>query len=220
MKKVAIFVDWENLRKEIESIQNIHSKCLNFNYNNVTDVSRLLKCPIDESKEVLVLYRIFFYTAEPVSFEIKLQKANKSMKNKINKFKQSNIQKYEKMENLRKKIISFIKEISFEDYFALRLGEARLQNFDKDNNPIISQKKVDMLLGLDISHLAYNKLVDQIIVFCKDTDIVPALKCARTNGLNVSLVHLKNGWKMPNSLKKHTDTIIEIDFVDKFKKIT
>lgn len=220
MKKVAIFVDWENLRKEIESIQKIRPKDLNFNYNNISDVSRLLKHPIDKSKGDLVLYRIFFYTAEPISFEIQLQKANKSMKNKINKFKQSNMQKYEKMENLRKKIISFIKDISFEDYFALRLGEARLQNFDKDNNPIISQKKVDMLLGLDISHLAYNKLVDQIIIFCKDTDIVPALKCARTNGLNVSLAHLKNGWKIPNSLKKHTDTIIKIDFVNEFKKIT
>ncbi|WP_221272315.1 hypothetical protein [Helicobacter gastrofelis] len=55
--------------------------------------------------------------------------------------------------------------------------------------------------------MAYNKLVDCILVFCKDTDIVPALKCARINGLNVSVAHLEHGFQVAKKLKVHSDGI-------------
>jgi len=43
----------------------------------------------------------------------------------------------------------------------------------QDNGkPIINQKQVDMLLGLDISPVSYMKLVDNILIFCKDSDII------------------------------------------------
>lgn len=66
-----------------------------------------------------------------------------------------------------------------------------------------------MLLELDISHIAYNKLVDRILVFSKDNDIIPALKCARINGLSVFIAHITNGFKIANKLKLHSDGIRE-----------
>ena len=69
----------------------------------------------------------------------------------------------------------------------------------------MNQKQVDMLLGLDIAHVSYQRLVDRILVFCKDTDIVPALKCARINGLQVCLAHIKEGFAIVAELKKHVD---------------
>ena len=44
-----------------------------------------------------------------------------------------------------------------------------------------------MLFGLDIAHVSYNRLVDRILILSSDTDIVPAMKTARINGLQVIL---------------------------------
>lgn len=38
----------------------------------------------------------------------------------------------------------------------------------------IQQKGVDMKIGLDISSLAYKKLVNQIVLIAGDSDFVPA----------------------------------------------
>ena len=120
---------------------------------------------------------------------------------------QINKEQCEKMSKITDTIQKFIKDISFEEYFALRLGELKLQGKDDSNRLIINQKQVDMLLGLDISHIAYNKLVDSILVFCKDSDMLPALKCARINGLNVFIAHIQNGFKITEKLKVHSDKI-------------
>lgn len=87
------------------------------------------------------------------------------------------------------------------------MGELQLKGKDDKDNLIINQKQVDMLLGLDISHIAYNKLADSILVFCKDSDMLPALKCARINGLNVFMAHIENGFEITKKLRVHSDGI-------------
>lgn len=162
--KIAVFVDWENLRKDIENIQRNHKEFKEkFNYNNAKQVANLIKSFIEEDEK---LYRVFFYTAQPLDLTIRQRNSH---------FKW--------------------------------LGELQLQGKDDRNKLIISQKQVDMLLGLDISHIAYNKLVDSILVFCKDSDMLPALKCARINGLNVFIAHIENGFKITEKLKIHSDKI-------------
>lgn len=74
-----------------------------------------------------------------------------------------------------------------------------------------------MLLGLDIAHVAYQHLVDTIIVFSKDTDIAPALKCARMNGLHVSLANIKDGKEIISpTLRKHADSTRLISLLKEF----
>ena len=52
--------------------------------------------------------------------------------------------------------------------------------------PIFEQKQVDMLLGLDVAHISYCRLADRaLILCCNDTDMIPAMKLARVNGLQV-----------------------------------
>ena len=70
-KKVAIFVDWDNLRKDIAKIQN-YSKQTNeksiidfqkkFDYNNSSHIIKLIEAFLENDEEI---YRIFFYTARP-----------------------------------------------------------------------------------------------------------------------------------------------------------
>lgn len=213
MKKVAIFIDWENLRKDIEQCQKCskHRDLIQFDYNSIDDIVRLVYQPLQHDEEI---YRIFYYTAEPLSLELELKNSkNNDIKQSIQKLKNQS-EKWEKHEKLRKKILANIEQIAFKDYFAVRLGKLKLQGFNKER-PIINQKQVDMLLGLDIAHVAYQKLVDRILVFCKDTDIVPALKCARINGLQVCLAHLEEGFSIAAELKKHVDMIRKISLPQK-----
>lgn len=218
MNKVALFVDWENVRREIQHFQrkDANRGYATFDYNNVSHIVTLVNKAIDNEKERL--YRIFFYTAEPLSLETIKNRANSGMRAQIDKYKESDSGQYEKMERLNHKISGIIKELALQDFFAVRLGELRLQGFSSELQPIIVQKQVDMLLGLDISHVAYQRLVDNIVVFSKDTDIIPALKCARINGLTVSIAHIKEGYKIPDKLRKHTDTIREISLVKEFHR--
>ena len=200
--KIAVFVDWENLRKDIENIQRKHEEFKEkFDYNNAKQVANLIKSFVEEDEK---LYRIFFYTARPLDLTIRQKDNNLKW---LEEYMQINKEQCEKMSKITDTIQKFIKDISFVEYFALRLGELKLQGKDDSNRLIINQKQVDMLLGLDISHIAYNKLVDSILVFCKDSDMLPALKCARINGLNVFIAHIQNGFKITEKLKVHSDKI-------------
>ena len=69
----------------------------------------------------------------------------------------------------------------------------------------ISQKGVDMKLGLDIAALALKKQVSQIVLVSGDSDFVPAAKLARREGIDVVLDPM---WgHIGDSLNEHVDGI-------------
>ncbi len=51
----------------------------------------------------------------------------------------------------------------------------------------VSQKGVDMRMGLDIAALAFKRLVKRIVMVAGDSDFVPAAKLARREGIDVVL---------------------------------
>jgi uncharacterized LabA/DUF88 family protein len=67
----------------------------------------------------------------------------------------------------------------------------------------VKQKGVDMRIGLDVASMAYNKLVDQIILIAGDSDFVPVAKLARKSGIDVLLDPMKSHVK--ESLLEHVD---------------
>lgn len=68
------------------------------------------------------------------------------------------------------------------------------------------QKGVDLRIGLDIARLALRRLVDTIVVVTGDSDMVPAFKFARREGLRVFLDHL--GGPVKRELKAHVDLVL------------
>ena len=80
------------------------------------------------------------------------------------------------------------------------------------------QKQVDMLIGLDIAHVSYLKLVDRILVLSFDTDIVPALKIARINGIQVILPWLEDLFTPPKDIIKHVDLLRKKKYNEIFPK--
>jgi len=69
----------------------------------------------------------------------------------------------------------------------------------------VGQKGVDMKIGIDIVHLAYKRLVDQIILISGDSDFVPAAKLARREGVDFILDPM--GAKVSDDLMLHVDGV-------------
>ena len=72
--------------------------------------------------------------------------------------------------------------------------------------PNIEQKGVDLRIGLDIARLSLRALVDVVVVVTGDSDLIPAFKFARREGVRVYLDHMGHGVK--RDLKVHADLVI------------
>lgn len=86
---------------------------------------------------------------------------------------------------------------------AITVDNLSEQDFSLD----ITQKGVDMRIGLDIASLAERGTVNQIIMISGDSDFVPAAKHARREGIDFILDPL---WApVANSLNEHVDGVRE-----------
>lgn len=158
------------------------------------------------------LYRIFYYDCPPID------------KNVFNPLTGKN-------ENLGKSdtfrwASSFLDELVHRRKVALRLGRlsdittgyrlrydafkdlcARKRGVDElvqaDLQLEVTQKGVDMKLGLDILDLAHKRLAGQIILISGDSDFVPAAKMARREGVDFILDPM--GGRVSDDLMEHID---------------
>ncbi len=94
--------------------------------------------------------------------------------------------------------------LSKDKFKALINKKITIKDFtENDVRPLIKQKTVDMKIGLDIALIAIKKLADLLIIITGDSDIVPALKIARSEGLQVGLDPLRSN--ICKDLKEHVD---------------
>ena len=69
----------------------------------------------------------------------------------------------------------------------------------------IEQKGVDTRIGIDIAHLAYKRLIDQMILVSGDSDFVSAAELARREGLDFILDLM--GAHTAAVLREHVDGV-------------
>lgn len=81
---------------------------------------------------------------------------------------------------------------------------------DEDFKPLLRQKQVDMLIGIDIAKLAIKKNVERIVLITADSDFVPAINYAQSNGIKVFLI-------TADTAKKELKNSCQRRFVDKAK---
>lgn len=100
------------------------------------------------------------------------------------------------------------------NYFTLssdalkKLCNKKISFSDLEQNDFIlnvTQKGVDMRIGIDIASLAYKHLVSQIILISGDSDFVPAAKLARREGIDFVLDPMWH--KIRDDLYEHVDGI-------------
>lgn len=111
-------------------------------------------------------------------------------------------------------------------FFALRMGElsfngwrVRQKALDSQEaqitigadqlQPNITQKGVDMRLGMDIAALTLKGLAGIIVLVTGDSDFVPAMKFARREGAQLFLVTLGHGVK--ESMREHSDVLLNLN---------
>jgi len=111
----------------------------------------------------------------------------------------------------------WLKILAARPCFAVRRGTLKFRGFAPKKTPIapstlsngdfkpqFEQKGVDMRIGLDIATYAANRSVERIILIIGDTDCLPALKLARTAGLQIALVQLPQQ-RLARELLWHSD---------------
>lgn len=140
------------------------------------------------------LYRTFFYTAEPFAGE-----QTNPLSGGIIKFAETKAyrQNHKLIADLERQSHLAVRrgELAFRGWTFRRGVAARLMKRTGSSSPVeasdlranLAQKGVDMRIGLDIASLALKRLVTDIAVVTGDSDMVPALKLARREGLRVYL---------------------------------
>lgn len=76
----------------------------------------------------------------------------------------------------------------------------------------LEQKGVDMRIGIDVATLSIKKLVDRIILLSGDTDMIPAMKLCRREGVQVCVTQV-------GATRVSKELIEDADFLRKFTPI-
>lgn len=205
INRYAILLDGEFVRKKLgEKLKR---------FPTANDV-KLFCDQLAKSKKLTdyELYRVYFYTADPLS-EVVTNPLD-STKTNFSKTKLfSDSQRLISQLELSEDVSVWRGELVFHGW---RLGRAALKNLasgpkrsivGKDLDPSIEQKGVDMRIGLDIAALALKEIVATIVLVTSDSDMVPAMKFARREGLRVFLSTMGHSY-VRNELKVHADAIL------------
>lgn len=123
----------------------------------------------------------------------------------------------------------FLESLQLKDNVAVRSGELMFigwslkwkstlellrkprQIEETDLVPDLKQKGVDIKIGLDIAWLSSKRIVDRIILVSSDSDLVPAMKFARREGVQVVLVTMGHK-QIKRELKIHVDEVRDVVF--------
>ncbi len=178
----------------------------------------------DEQKHEL--YRILYYDCLPVDMVVYHPLLKKNIDLSHSETYVSSIEFFEELKKKRKVALRLGEISNLTVGYALK-GNVVKALFREEKNIkdvresdfcfVAKQKGVDMRIGLDIASLAYNRLVDQIVLISGDSDFVPAAKLARREGIDFILDPLYSN--VNPYLKEHIDGLrsCDITFKDRYQ---
>ena len=73
--------------------------------------------------------------------------------------------------------------------FEVRLGKLAYRGQDNDGRPIFIQKRVDIMLSVDLVQLAATRQITRAVLLAGDSDFVPAVQVAKGHGVLTVLCH-------------------------------
>lgn len=83
----------------------------------------------------------------------------------------------------------FLSRLSRLDRFQVRLGKLAYRGSDAQGNRIFIQKRVDILLGVDLVLLSAKHAIERAVLLVGDSDFLPAVEAAKDEGILVHLYH-------------------------------
>jgi len=166
----------------------------------------------DKHDENRTLYRIFYYDCPPLDkslFHPLSQKAVDLGKTDLYKWQNSFLNELRKKRKLALRLGKLVEgqaSYTLKSDILKRLFRAELKLEDlkeEDFNLDVTQKGVDMKIGLDIASMAHRGQVEQIVLISGDSDFVPAAKYARREGIDFILDPLRA--TIRPDLQEHVD---------------
>ena len=204
-RRLAVLLDGEYVRKTLKRVLGRKPLAEDI----VAETNRIEKAAPCVG---FAVYRVYFYTAEPMTGVVR-----RPLDGRLVDFSGTDV-----FEAGR----ALITSLEFTPRFAVRRGSLvhhgwqigrkagrELQRGRKrviearDIVPRIEQKGVDMRIGLDIATLALKRIVDAIVLVTGDADLVPAIKLARREGLQVFVDTLGAG-HVRSELRAHADEVL------------
>jgi uncharacterized LabA/DUF88 family protein len=205
-QRVALLIDGEWFRRRLEEALN--SKLPNGVTADVMYRNALLSLAKDEE-----VFRIYYYDCPPY---------DGSETNPVD----GSVVEFRKQAKYRARH-RFLHEFKAKDYVAMRLGLAKSRGWSLTNSYIkqalkgkhqplqptdvlvsVEQKGVDMRIGIDVATLSLKRIVNRIILISGDIDMVPALKLARREGIQVILIQV--ACKISVQLDEDVDLVRDI----------
>lgn len=206
VNRIAILLDGEYVKKSLRKFLRRPPTSAQV----MAEVARIRRHPGVASHD---LYRVYYYTADPLAGT-----ATNPLDGSVTDFAGTVVHRRNRQ---------LIDRIENEPDVAVRrgtlvhqgweIGRSALRELTRgrkpgieagDLVPKIQQKGVDMRIGLDIASLALKRLVGSIVVVSGDSDLVPAMKLARREGLRVYLDTVGQSSVRPE-LKKHADIVVQ-----------
>jgi uncharacterized LabA/DUF88 family protein len=101
--------------------------------------------------------------------------------------------------------------------FQIRQGRLEYRGNDDRGRPIFEQKRVDILMGVDLALLAAKHQITDAAIIAGDSDFLPAIEAAKTEGV---VTHLFHGQSPHRDLVACCDERIRIEqpFIDSILK--
>lgn len=158
------------------------------------------------------LYRIFYYDCPPVQSVVYHPLLKKNVEfGKLETY-QWTLDFFDCLKEKRKVALRLGRLSDVRPHFELHndkvkklcAGDITVNDLtERDFAISFSQKGVDMRMGIDISSLAYDGIVSQIVLISGDSDFVPAAKAARRKGIDFILDPMGNA--ISKDLFEHID---------------
>lgn len=117
------------------------------------------------------------------------------------------------------KMEKFINHLTSLPKFEIKLG--RLQKIELKKGVSFNQKGVDIMLGVDLAKMSWDKQIQKAIIITADSDFVYAIKSAKEAGISTHLWYYngKGRWNVNRTLTDEVDdrTIFSNSLLDKCK---
>ncbi|HXH20535.1 MAG TPA: NYN domain-containing protein [Dehalococcoidia bacterium] len=76
--------------------------------------------------------------------------------------------------------------------YEVRLGRLARRGLDEKGRPVFEQKRVDIMLGVDMALLSGKNQITHAALLAGDSDFIPAVSAAKNEGVLVRLYHGKS----------------------------
>lgn len=90
----------------------------------------------------------------------------------------------------------FVTALKYLPRFDVRLGQLGYRGRSETGEPIFQQKRVDIMLGVDMALLAGKERISSAAILAGDSDFIPAIEAVKREGVLITLWH---GPSTPNT---------------------